>query len=669
MNQADGGNILYHFKGDSSDLNKKVTGVSSGFKGMTKSLLVATGVTKAVSAGFNLIRNSMDGAISRYDTLNNFPKVMQNLGISTKDSSKAIQKMSDKLQGLPTTLEDSALAVQRFTSKNNDVAKSTDMFLALNNALLAGGASTELQSSALEQLTQAYSRGKMDMQEWRSLQVAMPAQLNQVAQAMGLTTDQLGEMMREGDNTSATMDEFLGTIIKLNTEGANGFESFDTQAKNAVDGIGTSIEVMHGRVKQGVTAMIQAIDNGMKKNKLGSLSQLFVNIGNTIKSGLIALAPYIVTTIGLLTQYLPPILNVLKQFAPILIPIIAGFKAYQIAVTTITAVSKAWAIVQALLNGVLLLNPIGLIVAGVVALIALIVLLYAKCEWFRNLVNGVFTWIINFFKNNWKNILLFLVNPFAGAFKLLYDNCEGFRNFINGVFSNIVNIVKGAINTVVNVFNSIINFVKNNWQALLLFLVNPFAGAFALLYNNCGAFRNFVNNFVNSVINFFKRLPGNIASVANSVVSTLLSLPGRVVNIGLDIAKGIGRGITNGVGWIKSQIKSMVGDVTSFIKKVFKIGSPSKLMADQVGKWIPRGIAVGINANTDSIYDSVDQMQNALMSGFNLNPALANSLHYSPNVVVNNNVNVETDPLGQTVRNIKTFSGGAKNDYNYGMGV
>jgi hypothetical protein len=64
------------------------------------------------------------------------------------------------------------------------------------------------------------------------------------------------------------------------------------------------------------------------------------------------------------------------------------------------------------------------------------------------------------------------------------------------------------------------------------------------------------------------------------------------------------------------------------------------------------------------------EVQKTIDSLFDLNPNVIGNMntHFSPNVVVNNNVNMETDPLGQTVSRIKTFSGGAKNDYNYGMG-
>ena len=103
-------------------------------------------------------------------------------------------------------------------------------------------------------------------------------------------------------------------------------------------------------------------------------------------------------------------------------------------------------------NAAWLACPITWIIVGIVALIAGIVLLYNKCEWFRNGLNAIGEWIVNFFtktipeagqsvinwiKDNWQGLLLLLVNPFVGGFKLLYDNCEGFRNFIDGLVDGI----------------------------------------------------------------------------------------------------------------------------------------------------------------------------------------------------------------------------------------
>ena len=249
-----------------------------------KSIIVGLGITKIISTAMNQITGSIDDAITRIDTLNQFPKVMSNLGISAEESQEAIDKMADKLAGLPTTLDQAARAVQRFTSKNGNVKKSTDLFLALNNAILAGGASSEIQESALEQLSQAYAKGKPDMMEWRTAMTAMPAQLKQVAKAMGyIDADQLGEALRDG---TVSMDEFMETIERLNTEGIDGFQSFEKQARNSTGGIKTSIQVAKTQVVKGVADIINALNTKMEESGAGSISDYIANIGKTSKKAL-----------------------------------------------------------------------------------------------------------------------------------------------------------------------------------------------------------------------------------------------------------------------------------------------------------------------------------------------------------------------------------------------
>ena len=238
--------------------------------------LLTSVITKLLS-GF---ANSIDSAISRVDTMNNFSRVMENLGQSAEDSQQAIDYMSEKLQGLPTTLDAGVSAVQRFTSANNNVKASTQMFLALNNAVLAGGAPMQQQQSALEQLSQAYAKGKPDMMEWRTAMSAMPAQLTQVAKAMGfVNANELGEALRSG---TISMDEFMRTLVKMNTESVNGFKTFEEQARTSTGGIQTQIANLKTAFTRGMAEILQAIGQT-------NITNFFQTIINAIK----AVIPYI----------------------------------------------------------------------------------------------------------------------------------------------------------------------------------------------------------------------------------------------------------------------------------------------------------------------------------------------------------------------------------------
>lgn len=270
----------------------KVTGsIGNSFKSI-RNIVAGLGIASLIKS---TILGNVDAAIKRVDTLSNYSRVMSNLGAGSVQANASVQKLSNKLIGLPTTLDDASGAVQRFTSVNSNISRSTDMFLALNNAILAGGASSEIQKSALEQLSQSYAKGKPDMFEWRSAMTAMPAQMKQVAEAMGfVNASALGEALRNG---TVSMDQFMDTIMKLNTQGINGYQSFEEQARNATGGIATSIANMR-------TAIVRGMSDVMNTIGQSNIAGFFTNIAKAINSCVpyvVAFTKVVMVAVGYLT--------------------------------------------------------------------------------------------------------------------------------------------------------------------------------------------------------------------------------------------------------------------------------------------------------------------------------------------------------------------------------
>ena len=466
---ANSGELKGALRETESQLEK--TGSSSG-KAFANAWTVAAGslIAKGVSKISSTIAGQLNSAISRVDTLNQFPKIMSNLGISADASSKAISKMSEKLQGLPTTLDQGAQAVQRFTSKNGDVAKSTDIFLALNNALLAGGASTEIQATALEQLSQAYAKGKPDMMEWRSAMTAMPAQLNQIAKAMGLgenAADKLGEGLRDG---SIAMDDFMDTITKLNTEGANGFQSFEKQAKNATGGINTSIAVMKSRITQGIAEIINTIG-------AENIANTIIGIGNAIKDVLLAVS-------GLFT-FISENQWVIAGLASAIAPILAmGIFGKILALTSAFTPLK--------LQIVAVCTAVGLLAAGATWVIEnwsgitqfFGEILGAVGDFFGNMWNGV----VDGAKGAWNGITSLFGKTaefFGSVFGKAWEGVkkifstggkifDGIKDGIVNAFKAIVNGIIGGINRVVAIPFNAINGILNGLRSIDILGVRPF---------------------------------------------------------------------------------------------------------------------------------------------------------------------------------------------------
>ncbi len=259
--------------------SKMLDTLGIGFEKLGKTVTSVGKTFTVVTAG---IIAGLSSAVSRFDTLNNYPKVLSNLGFSAEEAEKSIRDLSKGIDGLPTALDDAASGVQRLVAKNNDIEKSTQYFLAMNDAIVAGNAPTEQQKSAIEQLTQSYSKGKPDLMEWRTLMMAMPGQLKQVATAMGyVDTDELYQALNKG---TISMDTFMDALVELDKNGADGIMSFQEQAKNSCDSIGTAITNVSNRFKKGFATILGSMNEAAKDTAFGSLAGMINNFSDSIKN-------------------------------------------------------------------------------------------------------------------------------------------------------------------------------------------------------------------------------------------------------------------------------------------------------------------------------------------------------------------------------------------------
>lgn len=274
--------------GDASKTTGSKTGQSIG-KGLSVGFASKVGAVAGITSNVfskvaSVVTSSLGSAVDRADQMNNFPKVMKNLGYSATDAAASIKKISDALDGLPTTSSAMTGMVQQLAPLTSNLDEATDIALAFNNAMLAGGASTMEQENALTQYTQMLSAGKVDMQAWRSIQAAMPGQLNQVAEAMlgaGKNSNDLYEAMKKG---SISFDDFNKKVIELNQNGFGKYASFAQQAKDATQGIGTAMENVKNRVAKAVQKIIDAVGVENIAGAINRFSSQFGKVGDAAAS-------------------------------------------------------------------------------------------------------------------------------------------------------------------------------------------------------------------------------------------------------------------------------------------------------------------------------------------------------------------------------------------------
>lgn len=520
----DGKDVQASLSKTSSQIEK--SGKSSGMSwGNAWSVAAGSLISKAVSKISGMITSNLDKAISRVDIINNFPRMMSNMGISAEASQKSITKLSDKLMGLPTSLQSGVSAVERFTSKNGDVRKSTDLFLALNNAILAGGAPMEQQATAMEQLAQAYAKGKPDMMEWRSAMTAMPAQLNQVAEAMGFGkngADALGQALRNGD---VTMDDFMNTITRLNTEGVNGFKTFEEQARNSTGGIGTALANVQNRIAMAIGKVIDYIGQTKISDTINNISKHFGD-----------LADKVIDLMKFLGQN-----KWILEFAGTF-------------VATLIAIGTALKII----NAVMAVSPITWIIAGIAAIVAGIVLLVTHFD-------SVSAWIHE--NLPWLEITLQTIGSFIGMIgehigrvigiaaqlwnDILWPIFQAIANFLGPVIGQIFNNLITTINVVVGVFTAVFNTVWTIFEVTLSVAIKVFS-----------RIGSFISGVVNNIKGFFSALGGAVGKVFNGIADMIKNVFGSIAGI----IKAPINGIINGINGVLSSINSItVPDWVPFI--------------------------------------------------------------------------------------------------------
>ena len=261
-------------------------------------------VSSVTSKAFDAISNSLGSAIGRVDTMNNFPKVMKNLGYSSDDASASIKKMSASIDGLPTSLPALTGMVQQLAPLCGGLDEATNIGIAFNDMCLASGASTADVSRAMQQYSQILSKGIPDMQDWKTLQEVMPGQLNQVAKSLLGASANSKDLYSALKSGKVSMSDFNQAVMKLDKEGVDGFASFAQQAKDATQGIGTALDNIPNRISKALQKVIDAIGATNISGAINKFSSSFSVIGDVAAAGIERVKGVIENIVGSVKRFI-----------------------------------------------------------------------------------------------------------------------------------------------------------------------------------------------------------------------------------------------------------------------------------------------------------------------------------------------------------------------------
>ncbi|MHC5319536.1 tape measure protein [Listeria kieliensis] len=622
------GQIIIDVKVNGKDVDGAAKGMKeleTGSKSAGKSIrdmIAAMGLVKIASAAFNVLKSSIGDAVSRFDTMQKFPKVMKALGFSAEDSKKSINKLSDGIDGLPTKLDDVVSSTQQMTAITGDLDKSTDTVLALNNAFLASGAGTEDASRGMQQYNQMISTGQVDLESWKTLQETMPLALQKTAEAMGYTGKSaqrdLYAALKSG---KVTFDDFQNNLIKLGT----GTGMLAKLAKENSLGIGTSFGNLRNAVSKGVANVITKLDELTKKFTGKTIAQ---NI-DSIKGAINGFFNSLVNVLDFISKFAGIASPAFKMIGAVIKPLVPLFKALAVALAGILIVFTIQAGIDKLSTGLvkltgfaktawaaLMANPFALIVGAIAALAYGFYTLYQKSETFRNAING----IVGVIKSKLSPIMTSLrkvINSLIGLWKRFISQFSksaketGLAGTAIKLFGSIVDQVKNSLSkfskwidsisgSITDFFMSISNKIssvsdlKLNFEGLgnvikviapiLAALVSPFGlvvGAIKLLSSvlSSGDIQTGLDKLVSGFSDLSSNILNNSQKVGSAFGDMVLgiaqaisnSLP-QIIQGALLIVDGLVTGLISGIPKLVEQITKLISVLlTSFAKAVPKL--------------------------------------------------------------------------------------------------
>lgn len=529
-------------------------------------------ISKGVSKITSFISDNFSYASKRLDTLNKFPIALKNLGINADDASKAINDLSEYTLGLPTTLNDAAEKVQLFTASTGDVHKSVKIFEALNDAVVSGAQSTEVQTTAIYQWSQALARGSFDVErEYMAMVDANAAAVNQVAQNLLGTEanfNTLWDALKEG---KVTVDDVIDAMINLDENGTGALQSWHDNARDSAAGIDVAMTRLQTNMGKALVAIIE--------DTIG-WEGLYTAI-NKIGDGIYETGKMIG---GFLKNIWPLVENVFN--------FLLGNKWLVGFILSVIAVVKLFNAVTA-----------ASIVVAVVALIADLVLLVTHLDevgqWFQN----TFGWVGDFVGGVAQNIRDF----FDGVFKWIGDNLGWMGDIFGKIFGSVWKVVSSVLGAIGSLFKTVFTVAGA--------VVKVFFSVFSVIFNVVFNVAKTVLTAIGTVAGIVFNAIGTALGVLGNIFRTIFTAVGTVVSTVFNVISTVVAGVFD---WIRGALDNMRNSFTTVFNAIWgtvsSVFERVKAFMNSVFEGIRNGIR-GVGDFFRGVFTSISDKVNNVVKG------------------------------------------------------
>lgn len=563
-----GGEVIFHFKGDDKDLDKKTSTLGSKLgkigksvggaflKGTTVATTAITGLIGASVKGFSEMEQLSGGAKKIFDEMD--------YSIIEKDATDAYKSMNMSAQEYLTAMNNvgATFASTMGDQKGYDTAKKG--LQAISDYATGTGADINLLTEKYKMITRSTSSYLSIADQFAGLLPQTTDGFLKQAQASGFLSSEYKKL------TDVPVDEYQQAITNMLEQGVDKMGLLGNTSAEAEKTISGSF-----------LATKSALSNFI--SGAGSIDEVvssMTNLGNNVVKAIVEMAPKIVEGLIQMTNALIP------QIPPLIEKLLP------------TVINGA----TSLLNGLIKALP------------------------------QIFQMIVSVLPQLTQTLLGMLPTILQVLIQMAIMSIQAVAQMLPTLIPQIVDAILQMIPILID---NLPLFIKAGYQLLI--------GLVQGLFNAMPTLLGYIPKIGSSIINYFKQLPGMFRDIGGMLI------------------RGLWNGISNYAGWVIRKIRGMGSSILRAVKGIFGVHSPSREFA-----WIGKMNMVGLE---NGMEDMQPKVQQAIDGMFDLSPSLygSTSTNLSPVVNVTNINNTRQDPLGRMVNDIKTFAGGSKNDFNYGM--
>lgn len=612
--------------------SNQTTSATTSATGSVKNLATSLGLVAVASKAFSVVKDSIGGAIDRFDTLNKYPVVMDALGYSARDVARSSKLMQKGIDGLPTSLQDITSVAQQLAPLTGSATKASKSALALNNAFLASGASVADTSRGLQQYTQMLSTGKVDMMSYRTLMETMPIALRKVANAFGFTGKSAEQdLFNALQSGKISVDQLNDKFIELN-KGQNGFAQL---AKKNSAGIATSFANLKASVVKNLGNMLTAINNGFSKAGFGSIAQVLDNMKVGINGAFTAIMPIVTQATTVILTSLKSIFDFVNDNKDWLAPLTLGIGAFvgqmillKKTVSFVNSAKTAIAELQAIMKTMSFDNVFksfgGLkmvAIAAIIAIVAALVYFFTQTERGRQIWQSFVSWL----SNAWQTLSAIATSVWGKISDAVSAACNTVKNVLGGVSQTIQGFITkmGGIGSIAS---TIVGTLTKIGLAAL-----GISGPWGLA---AGAVISFVTAWLQTgqlnadgITQVFDQLSNTITNVTNAIVANIPLIVGMITNVIVGIANSISENLPQIVAIGTQIITSLTTAIVAALPLLIVAGVQILIaLINAIVASLPQLINAGVQIILALVNAIVTVLPMLITAGVQIIMALANAI-------------------------------------------